>query len=82
MLLGVVTAGDLTRLMERRDDFFDVPVEQVMSRSPRTTEPDALAAAAVFLMEKHGVMALPVLDPERRVIGIVHLHDLLRANAV
>lgn len=82
MLLGVVTAGDLTRLMERREDFFDVPVDQVMSRAPKSTEPDALAAAAVFLMEKHGVMALPVLDAEGRVVGIVHLHDLLRANAV
>jgi arabinose-5-phosphate isomerase len=82
MLLGVVTAGDLTRLMERREDFFDVRVDQVMSRAPKATEPDALAAAAVFLMEKHGVMALPVLDAEGRVVGIVHLHDLLRANAV
>ncbi|HEX6925503.1 MAG TPA: KpsF/GutQ family sugar-phosphate isomerase [Longimicrobiaceae bacterium] len=81
-LLGVVTAGDLTRLMERENDVFDVPVERVMTRSPRTTRPDELAAAAVGIMERHGVMALPVLDEDRRVIGMVHLHDLMRAGAI
>lgn len=82
VLLGVVTAGDLTRLMEREENVLDVRVDTVMNRSPKTTEPDALAASAVYVMEKHGVMALPVLDAGRRVTGIVHLHDLLRANAV
>lgn len=82
MLLGVVTAGDLTRLMEREQDVFAVAVERVMNRTPKTTEPDALASAAVYVMETHGVMALPVVDADRRVVGIVHLHDLLRANAV
>ena len=84
-VIGVVTAGDLTRLMEREPRFLDVRVEQVMNRSPRTVEPDALAAAAVYLMEtggRAGIMAIPVVDPERRIVGIVHLHDLLRANAV
>jgi|SRR5690554_3878066 arabinose-5-phosphate isomerase len=81
-LVGVVTAGDLTRLMEREEDVFEIRVGEVMNRSPKTTEPDALAASAVYVMEKHGVMALPVIDPDRRVVGIVHLHDLLRANVV
>ncbi|MEX2283680.1 MAG: KpsF/GutQ family sugar-phosphate isomerase [Gemmatimonadota bacterium] len=84
-VIGVVTAGDLTRLMEREPAFLDVAVEQVMNRSPRTVEPDALAAAAVYLMEtggRSGIMAMPVVDPEHRIVGIVHLHDLLRANAV
>jgi len=80
-VVGVVTAGDLTRLMEREQEFFDTPVAAVMTRTPRTTRPDELAAAAVFQMESHGIMALPVIDEERRLIGIVHLHDLLRAGA-
>ena len=82
ILLGVVTAGDLTRLMEREEDVFAITVERVMNRSPKTTESDALASGAVYVMETHGVMALPVVDEQRRVVGIVHLHDLLRANAV
>jgi arabinose-5-phosphate isomerase len=81
-VIGVVTAGDLTRLMERREDFFDLPVRDVMTVRPRVTEADALAAAAVYQMETHGIMALPVVAQDGRLIGIVHLHDLLRANAV
>jgi arabinose-5-phosphate isomerase len=81
-LLGVVTSGDLTRLMERQEAFLSVPLSEIMTRTPRTAELDQLAAAAVGLMERHGVMALPVLDDERRLVGIVHLHDLMRARAV
>jgi arabinose-5-phosphate isomerase len=82
VLLGVVTSGDLTRLMEREEDFLTVPVAKIMTTTPRTAQPDQLAAAAVGLMERHRVMALPVLDEDRRMIGIVHLHDLMRAGAV
>ncbi len=81
-VVGVVTAGDLTRLMERTEAFLDMPVAEVMSRAPKIIEADALAAHAVYQMETHGIMALPVVDAERRLIGIVHLHDLLRARAV
>jgi arabinose-5-phosphate isomerase len=81
-LAGVVTAGDLTRLMERTDKFLDIPVGDVMTRTPKATTPDELASAAVSLMERHGIMALPVLDGDRKVVGIVHLHDLMKAGAV
>ena len=81
-VLGVVTAGDLTRVMERREDVFDLPVRDVMTESPKTTGPEILGAAAVYKMEEHGIMALPVVDDERRLLGIVHLHDLMRAGAV
>jgi arabinose-5-phosphate isomerase len=77
-----VTAGDLTRLMERKDEVLDIPVREVMNRSPKTTTPEVLAAAAVHQMETYGIMALPVVDPEQRLLGIVHLHDLMRAGAV
>jgi arabinose-5-phosphate isomerase len=80
-LVGVVTAGDLTRLMERTDRFLDIPVGDVMTRTPKTTTPDVLAGAAVQVMERHGIMALPVLDGGRRVVGMVHLHDLMKAGA-
>jgi len=81
-LLGVVTAGDLTRLMERTDRFLDIPVSDVMTRAPQTTTADTHAQAAVSLMERHGIMALPVLDGGAKVIGMVHLHDLMKAGAV
>jgi arabinose-5-phosphate isomerase len=81
-LKGVVTAGDLTRLMERTDAFLDLPVGDVMTRTPKTTTPGELAGAAVSVMERYGIMALPVLDGGRRMVGIVHLHDLMKAGAV
>ena len=81
-LQGVVTAGDLTRLMEQSDRFLDVPVRDVMTRVPKTTTADTHAQAAVSLMERHGIMALPVLDGGAKVIGMVHLHDLMKAGAV
>jgi arabinose-5-phosphate isomerase len=81
-LLGVVTSGDLTRLMEREEQFFPIPVCTVMTTNPRTAQADELAAAAVGVMERHGIMALPVVDDGGRVAGMVHLHDLMRAGAV
>jgi len=82
MVVGVVTAGDLTRLMERNQSFLDVPVLEVMTRTPKTVRVDELASAAVHLMEKHGIMALPVVGEDTRLKGIVHLHDLMRSGAV
>ncbi len=82
VLAGVVTAGDLTRLMERTDDFLATPVREVMTRTPKSTTADELAGVAVSVMERHGIMALPVLDGDKKVVGIVHLHDLMKAGAV
>jgi arabinose-5-phosphate isomerase len=82
LLLGVVTSGDLTRLMEREEHFFAIPVSHVMTTDPRTADADQLAAAAVGVMERSGVMALPVVDADHRVVGMLHLHDALRAGAV
>lgn len=79
-VLGVVTAGDLTRLMERGDDFLSVPVSQVMNASPKIVRADELASAAAFRMEQHGIMALPVVEERERLVGMIHLHDLMRAG--
>ncbi len=79
---GIVTTGDLTRLMERDPDFLTRPVEDVMTRAPKTVSPDELGAVAVRRMESHGIMALPVVDEGNVLQGIVHLHDLLRSGAV
>lgn len=81
-LVGVVTAGDLTRLMEREGDFLSLPVREVMTRDPKTATPSELGAAAARRMEEHGVMALPVIEADRRLVGVVHLHDLMRSGAV
>jgi arabinose-5-phosphate isomerase len=79
-LHGVLTAGDLTRLMEHEADVLSETVERIMTRAPRTAQLGELASAVAYRMETHGIMAMPVLDAEQRVAGVVHLHDLLRAR--
>ena len=81
-LAGVLTTGDLTRLAERDPDFLDRPAAEVMTRAPKVASPEDLAAAAVATMERHGVIVLPVVEDGGRVVGVVHLHDLMRAGAV
>ena len=80
MLHGVLTAGDLTRLMEREAEVLSERVERVMTRTPRCAHVGELASAVAFRMETHGVMAMPVLDAAEHVVGVAHLHDLLRAR--
>jgi arabinose-5-phosphate isomerase len=80
-LVGVITTGDLTRLVEKDPDFHRVPVLEVMTRTPKTVGPEELAAAAVGMMRR-GVIALPVIDQQANIVGVVHLHDLMRAGAV
>ena len=81
-VVGVVTAGDLTRLMERDPDFLQVPVRDVMTRTPKVARVGDLASSAVHVMEKYGIMALPVVDGDEVLKGIVHLHDLMRSGVV
>lgn len=80
-LAGVLTTGDLTRLMQRDGDVMGIRVVDVMTRDPKTVGADELASAAVHTMERFGVIALPALDADGRVAGIAHLHDLMRAGA-
>jgi arabinose-5-phosphate isomerase len=79
---GVMTGGDLTRLMERVENIMAVPVTDVMNRQPKLARRDELASAVVYRMETHGIMSMPVVDKDDRFVGVVHLHDLMRARVV
>jgi len=79
-VIGVITAGDLTRYADEHPDFLSHSVREAMNGSPKTIGPDELATEALTRIQTHGIMAMPVLDPERRLLGMVHLHDLLAAR--
>jgi arabinose-5-phosphate isomerase len=79
---GVVTSGDLTRLMEREDNVMPVPVRTVMTTTPRIARDDELGSAVVYRMEQHGIISMPVVDENDRLVGVIHLHDLMRAGVV
>lgn len=81
-IIGVITAGDLTRFIDSNEQFFHRQVWEAMNPEPKTVTADALAAEAFYHMEQYGIMALPVRDEENRLTGIVHLHDLMRARVV
>jgi arabinose-5-phosphate isomerase len=79
-LIGIVTDGDLRRAMG--PDLLQRTVGEVMTHAPRTIGPDALAAEALHAMNARGrpITALFVVDREGRPVGILHIHDLLRAG--
>lgn len=76
-LLGIVTDGDLRRLMEKRKkEALDLTAAESMTKNPVTLERTELAASALRLMEERKITSIVVIDGERRVEGVVHLHDL------
>lgn len=83
-LIGIITDGDLRRLIENRkgEDIWDFKVEQVMTKNPKTIPHNALGATAVAKMEEHAITSLLITNKQRKLIGIIHLHDLLKAGVV
>jgi len=77
-LLGIITDGDLRRHMRR--DLFEAKVDEIMTHGPKTVRPDQLVSEALELLNSMNITALFVVDAGRPV-GIVHIHDLLRAGA-
>ena len=82
-LLGLFTDGDLRRTLDDAAlDLRGTRIEQVMTRAPRTIQPDALAVEAAQLMEAHKIGGLLVVDASNHVVGALNIHDLLRARVV
>jgi arabinose-5-phosphate isomerase len=81
-LAGVFTDGDLRRLLARTTDLGSLTVDDVMTREPATIPAGALAVEAVRRMEERRINQLPVLDAAQRMVGAVHIHDLLAARVV
>jgi arabinose-5-phosphate isomerase len=76
-LLGIISDGDLRRLLERRGkDILDLTAGECMTTSPKVIGPDEFAIAALNVMEQKKITSLPVVDTAGRLLGIIHLHDL------
>jgi arabinose-5-phosphate isomerase len=80
ILLGILTDGDLRRILHAGKYGLDTPLQTVMIRTPKTTTRDTLGVKAIDLMEQYNITVLPVIDEERRPIGMIHLHDLIKAG--
>lgn len=81
-LIGVFTDGDLRRVFDAKVDLSSATIQDVMSDKPKKIGLDILAAEALTEMEKSSITALVVEDKEQRPVGIVHMHDILRAGVV
>jgi len=76
-LLGILTDGDLRRLMEKHGGAtLNMTAGDCMIQTPQTISPSLLASEALNLMEKKKITSVVVVDAERKVLGVVHLHDL------
>ncbi len=80
--LGIVTDGDLRRGMENHHDILQKTASEIMAENPKTIEKDALAARALQIMESLSITALIIADESQKPVGVIHLHDILKAGIV
>jgi len=81
-LAGIITDGDLRRFIQRGGDFSKVTAGGLASRNPKSINPDDLAAKAVEMMERFSITTLVVTEGDRKIVGVIHLHDLLKSGIV
>lgn len=84
-LIGLVTDGDIRRGLDSGSNFLVWPVEDMMTKTPRTITKDKLAAEALHMMEKHQprpITVLPVVSEDGKSLGLVHITDLLRRGII
>jgi arabinose-5-phosphate isomerase len=81
-LVGVITDGDLRRFLQQGGDFSKITAGSLASRGPKMIGPDELAAKAVEMMERFSITTLVVAEQAKRIVGVVHLHDLLKHGIV
>ncbi len=80
-LAGILTDGDLRRLLQHEPQPLETPVQGIMTANPRATGPDALAIDALRTMEQDSpVTCLAVVDDGQCLVGALHIHDLIRAG--
>lgn len=82
-LIGIVTDGDLRRfLQEGNSNIKNFPVTKAMTKDPKYIQEDRLAVEALNLLEDFNITVLPVLNINKEPVGVIHLHDLIKAGVV
>ncbi|MBM4403094.1 MAG: KpsF/GutQ family sugar-phosphate isomerase [Candidatus Cloacimonetes bacterium] len=83
ILTGIITDGDLRRhLQEKQHRIMDCSASQCMTHDPKASTPDELAVNAINLMETYKITMLPVVDKQHRPVGMLHMHDMIRAGVI
>jgi arabinose-5-phosphate isomerase len=81
-LLGVFTDGDIRRVIDSKTDLSTALIKDVMSSNPKTINQDILAAEALNIMEQSSISAVIVENEDKQPVGVVHMHDILRAGVI
>ncbi len=81
-LLGIITDGDLRRLIEKKQDISQTLAKDMMAHHPKTITKDTLAAKAVRVMQDSSITSLVVINDDQTIEGLIHLHDILKAGVV
>lgn len=84
ILVGVITDGDLRRSLEQYDNLLSLTADKIMTRNPKKISAQSLASQGLQVMEQYAITSIFVVedDGEQKPVGLVHLHDLLRAGVV
>jgi arabinose-5-phosphate isomerase len=81
IILGIITDGDLRRMLEKADSFESLHAKDIMSINPKTIAADILAVHALEEMRKHNISQL-VVENNKKYAGIIHLHDLVKEGII
>lgn len=81
-LVGIFTDGDVRRAVDKNMDLQQTPIHHIMSKNPKTISENLLAAEALNIMETFKITSLVAIDKENRPLGVIHIHDILRAGVV
>ena len=81
-IVGIITDGDLRRMLTSNEDFSQLKAKDIMSANPKRIDKDAMAVDAKELMEEFGITQLLVEDQNENYVGVVHLHDLIKEGII
>lgn len=81
-LAGIFTDGDIRRAFDTNTDIHQTAIHQVMTKNPKVIQPGTLAAEALHIMETYKITSLIVTNNENKPVGVVHMHDILRAGVM
>ncbi|WP_442809384.1 KpsF/GutQ family sugar-phosphate isomerase [Tamlana sp. 2201CG12-4] len=80
-IVGIITDGDLRRMLSKSDDFSNLKAKDIMSKNPRQIKSEAMAIDALEVMEDHGISQM-LVEENGKYAGIVHLHDLIKEGII
>ncbi len=80
VMTGILTDGDIRRTLLKYNNPSSLITKEVMTKNPKVIQATDLAAKALHIMEKHSITSLAVCDSENKPVGLVHIHDLLKAG--